>query len=83
LPASPGTAPGVAAAPKSRAITILLGLFLPGVHRMYLGIDPGLGIVQLLLAFFGYFLIIGIFVNVWTLIEALSFKTDGTGRPLS
>jgi predicted lipid-binding transport protein (Tim44 family) len=86
--ASVGQAPQLTAAPRSKMVAGLLGIFLGflGVHRFYLG-NSGLGLVQLLITLLtcGW----GAFVTVpWGVIEGIlilvgTIDRDEWGRPLS
>ena len=66
---------------KSKVAAGVLGLFIPGAHRMYLGF-VGLGILQ--------FCLIPFFLAgaLWSWIESIqiltgSFDKDANGQPLS
>ena len=68
--------------PKSRAVYIVLALFLGGlgIHNFYAG-RIGPGIAQLLIMIFTFWLIIPIFaIWLWVLIEVIVVDKDGQGR---
>ena len=87
VPAVPGGMPPPAVVgvhpPKSRALTIVFAIFLPGVHRIYLGLNPGLGVAQLVGCLLLWTGCAGWLINIWAVIEAVNFKTDGQGQPLN
>lgn len=68
---------------KSRMIYILTALLLPGlgVHNFYAGYTRN-GLIQLLCAFPGIFLIFPFLISVvWTWIEIFTITKDATGLP--
>jgi hypothetical protein len=70
--------------PKSRAVYIVLGLFLGGlgIHNFYAGRN-GSGIAQLLITIFTFWLIIPIFIMwLWVIIEVIVVDRDGRGQPM-
>lgn len=75
---------GPSGPPKSRAVFVLLGLFLGGlgVHNFYAGYT-GRGIAQLLIMILTGWTGVGIVVvGIWALIEIITVTTDANGEQL-
>jgi TM2 domain-containing membrane protein YozV len=89
----------LAQAPKSRAVYIVLGIFLGelGIHNFYAGRNtPGfgqlaLGLFNLLMFVLGFCVLItwilsfvGFFASfIWVIVELCTVTEDGTGNPFT
>ena len=71
--------------PRSRAVYVVLAIFLGGlgIHNFYAARN-GTGVAQLLIMLFGFWLILPIFIVwIWVIIEAIAVTTDGYGVPFA
>lgn len=69
--------------PKSRLIYILLAIFLGGlgIHNFYAG-RMGSAVAQLLITLLSCG-ILSIITWIWAIIDIITVKTDGEGRPFT
>jgi TM2 domain-containing membrane protein YozV len=68
---------------KPRMVYVLLALFLGGfgIHNFYAG-RTNKAVVQLILGVVGLLLIVPLIISaIWAIVEAITVKEDGLGRP--